>query len=218
MKDARSWVQKKLSEKGYSSRRLPPCQLEIERDKYPPARILCIGLDSGETLDAPAVDDLLAQVPEVGFIVVLPTRIGHSAYERADERGICVAGFGELQDALEGDEDIARHIDSQEQYERKRLVNSRWVESIKRRGHHAYTIERRELRPLTIVTTNEYEFTVDELYTLLDEYAGIEPDLIVVTNPNCHGLSSESVEASERSGVPIALFNDFLGDLGVEWK
>jgi hypothetical protein len=102
--------------------------------------------------------------------VVVPTRIAHAAYKRAEEHSICVTGFGELLDALKCDENVAQHIDSQEQYERRRLTHNKAVKSLKRKGHHAYEIRRDKLRSLTIITTNDFEFTADQLYILLESY------------------------------------------------
>lgn len=217
MNDVRGWIEKKLQEQGYSSTRLSSFQLEIERTFLPDARVLCIGLEDGETFDAEDVDASIDKVVGTGFFVVVPTRIAHAAYERAEERGICVTGFGELLNALNCDENIAQHIDSQEQYERRRLTRNRAVKSLKRKGHHAYEIGRDKLRSLTIITTNDYEFTADRLYTLLESYQRIEPDLIVVTNPNCRGFSTDSRRAAAQTGIPLVHFDDFLDDLGAKW-
>lgn len=218
MNDPRAWVEKKLHERGYSSTRLPNFQLEIERDHRPDARVLCIGLNAGETFDSEDLDAWIEKVHDTGFVLVVPTRITHAAYERAEERGVCVAGFGELLDALKDDENIAEHVDSQEQYERRRLTCNKFVNSLKRKGHHAYEIRRNQLRPLTVITTNHYEFTVDELYSLLESYRQVTPDLIVVTNPNCRGFSTDSLQAATHAGIPIIHFDDFLDNLGTKWN
>ena len=149
--------------------------------------------------------------------MVVPTRITHAAYERAEERGVCVAGFGELLDALSLDDDISQHIDSRESYERRRLVRNKAVTSLKRKGHHAYEVRRKRLRPLVIITTDEYEFTVDRLYNLLDSYDGVAVDVIVIANPSCYGLSTDSRKAAEWAGVSLALFGDFLDRVGTNW-
>jgi hypothetical protein len=215
--DVRDWIRKKLIEQGYSSRKLELSQLEIERASRPRARVLCIGQQDGECFDAEDVDSCLANVPGTCFVVVVPTQITHAAYERAEERGICVAGFSELLDALNLDDDIGQHVDSRERYERRRLTRNGAVTSLKRKGHHAYEVRHKKLRPLTIITTGEYEFTVDELYSLLDGYEGIAVDVVVVTNPNCHGLSTDSQKAAKRAGISLALFDDFLDNLGTRW-
>lgn len=213
MNDVRGWIEKKLQQQGYSSTRLPSFQLEIERASRPAARVLCIGLEDGETFDAEDVDSSLEKIAGTGFVVVVPTRITHAAYERAEEHGICVTGFGELLNTLKQDENIAQHMDRQERYERRRLTRNKAVRSLKRKGHRAYEIRRDKLRLLTIITTNDYEFTADQLYTLLESYQGIELDLIVFTNPSCRGFSTDSRRAAAQVGIPLVRFSDFLDDL-----
>jgi hypothetical protein len=214
-----SWVERKLAEQGYLCEALADSQLEVSRSSMPKARVLCVVVDAGGAFDAHDVDEFLQQVPSVRFICVLPTRsITHAAYARAEEHGICVAGFGELTDALKEDEDIARHIDSQERYERRRLKRHMAVEAVRRKGKHAYELRRPGLRTLTIVTTDQYEFTVDEFYNLLESYEAVAPDLIVITNPNCHGTSTQSRQAAKQAGMPLILFADLLDGLGTRWN
>lgn len=218
MNKARAWIAGKLSEEGLSTTNAGSDALIIQRHGLPDACVYCVGVSPGEIFGANAVDAAIKAMPDLQFIVVLPTsQIGNDAYQRAEERGICVAGFGELSSALQDDVDIAQHIDTQEQYERRRLARNPTVESLKRRGQHAYEIHRYGLRPLTIVTTNVYEFTADELYDLLDLYSGVEPDLIVVTNPNCTGLSTDSQRASMQTGIGLVLFPQLLNNLGKKW-
>ena len=191
MSSARDWVIGKLAGQGFLTTKVGVEGLLIQRHHLPDARVHCVGVSNRETFGADDVDAAMRSMADLQFIVVLPTdKIDHSAYQHAEECGVCVAGFGELRSALDDDADVAEHIDSQEQYERRRLIGHAAVESLKRRGYHAYEIRRSGLRPLSIVTTNVYEFTVDELYNLLDSYAGVDPELIVVTNPNCQGLSN----------------------------
>jgi hypothetical protein len=216
MNDARAWVEAKLREEGYLSSRLDSLQLVIERAERPVARVMCIGLEDGGWFDRDDVDSAV-QTAEARYLVVVPTRITHGAYERAEELRLCVTGFRELLDALKNDDDIAEHMDSQERYERRRLARHSAVASLKRKGHHAYEVRRKGRRTLTIITANEYEFTVDRLYTLLESCEGIASDLIVVTNPACRRFSSESVRAAAEAGVPLVCFNDFLSRLGVDW-
>ncbi|MFF2135029.1 hypothetical protein [Streptomyces sp. NPDC058193] len=217
MNDVRGWIESKLTESRFSSTRLPDHQLEIERTAYSNARVLCVGLEKGKAFDVEDLDAAVTDVPGTEFIVVVPTAITHAAYERAEEIGVCVAGFGELISALHHDEDMAKHVDSQEQYERRRLVSNRVVASIKRKGYHAYEIQRKGLRPLTVITTNVYEFTADRLYTIVESYEGIRPDVIVSTNPNCRGFSTDSTQAAAQVGIPLARLNDFLNELGTKW-
>ncbi|MEU0213231.1 hypothetical protein [Streptomyces canus] len=217
MNDVRGWIEKKLAENRFSATRLPKHQLQIARDHFPDARVLCVGLDQGEVFGIESLDSALVDVPGTSFVVVVPAAISHGVYERAEELGVCVTGFGELISALRYDEDVARHVDRQGQYERRRLTRNRAVKSVKRKGYRAYEIQREKLRPLTIVTTDDYEITADRMYSLLEDYEEINPNLIVVTNPNCRGFSTESLQTAARSGIPLVLFNDFLDDLGSKW-
>jgi hypothetical protein len=160
----------------------------------------------------------LSGSPTPRYIVVVPTRIAHGAYARAEERGICVGGFGDLLDAHRNDGDLAKHMDIQQQYERRRLTRNAAVRSVKRKGRRAYEIMRKKLRPLTIVTTDDYELTADQVYTLLESYESIPLDVIVVTNPNCRGLSTDSQEAAADAGVGLELLRDFLQKLATNWS
>jgi hypothetical protein len=41
--------------------------------------------------------------------------------------------------------------------------------------------------------------------------------LIVVTNPNCRGFSTDSQRAGAQAGISLVHFDDFLDDLGTKW-
>lgn len=218
MNDPRDWIEQKLAGRSYQIRRVHPLGLVVTRPDLPDARVLCVGLDNGESFAAEDVDEALEIMPDLQFVAVVPTRVEHEAYQRAEELGVCVAGFGELSSALAADSNISEHIDTQELYERTRLQRNQHVVSLRRRGHHAYEVTRQPPLPsLTIITTNVYEFTVDEFYRLLDSYGNIAPDIVVITNPNCRGLSTDSMTAAERAGVPLELFPDVLDGMGRRW-
>ncbi|MFF0271816.1 hypothetical protein [Streptomyces sp. NPDC004330] len=217
MSDVRYWIKSKLMENGFTSTILQDHHLQISRDTFPDVLVVCIGLETGKLFEADDLRRLAGSSPEAGFVVVVPTRITHAAYELAEQLGICVAGFGELTNALRDDEDVSRHVSSQEKYERRRLTHNSIVRSIKRKGYHAYEVERVGLRPLRIVTTNDYELTADAVYSILENYSEISPDLIVVTNPSCLGFSTDSLQAASRAGIPIVRFGDFLDNLDTSW-
>jgi hypothetical protein len=212
---ARDWIAAKLLAKtSYTTSKLGDAGLNIRRRHQPDGIVYCASAGQ-DGFSAKDVDDAVRAMPNLRFVAVVPTnRIQHDAYQRGEELGICVAGFGELQSALEDDADIGRHVDTQEAWERRRLSRHREVDSLKRRGHHAYELRLKGERTITIVTTNSYEFTVDEYYRLLDSYDEVQPDAVVVTNPNCAGLSKDSRTAAEQAGIPLALLNDFLDGLG----
>lgn len=217
MSDVTGWVGRRLAEQGYSSTVVTPPVLDVLRDGRPPARVYCAGLNDEQEFGRRDVESVMGESPSAQFIVVVPTRIADSAYVAAEELGVCCAGFGELLAALDEDDDVATHVDSQEQYERRRFSRHPAIVSIERCGRHAYRIGRASLPPLTIVTTDQYEFTVDEFYGLLESHDELDIDLIVVTNPNCRGLSTESRAAARNTGVNVVIMNDFLAELDGRW-
>lgn len=211
---ALGWIAAKLSENtNYATSRLGDDGLIIRRRHLPDGIVYCASAGPNG-FSASDVDAAVRAMPNLRFVAVVPTsRIQHDAYQRGEELGVCVAGFGELQSALEDDADIGRHVDTQEAWERRRLSRHREVDSLKRRGHHAYKLRLKRDRTITIVTTNSYEFTVDEYYRLLENYDKVQPESVVVTNPNYTGLSTDSQTAAEQAGIPLVLLNDFLDGL-----
>ena len=217
MGDVRDWIRRKLAGAGYASGLQPPSALTIARTSFPDVRVSCVGLDTDQIFTRGDFEAVVSADGATEFVVVVPTKIAHDAYELAEEIGICVAGFGELLHALQHDADISAHIDSQEKYERRRLRSNRHVVDVKRKGHHAYLVERQGRPPLTIATSNKYEFTTDEFLTMLESFDGLKLDVAVVTNPNCQGISADSAQAAKNAGVPVVLFSDFLANLGTKW-
>jgi len=52
----------------------------------------------------------------------------------------------------------------------------------------------------------------------VDPGAGIELDLIVVTNPNCQGFSTDSLMAAKQTGIELVRLREFLASLDKRWK
>lgn len=213
MHDVTTWVRRRLAEKGFHSASSGALGILVSRQSLPDVHVYCAGMDPAERFSSRDLERAVDAMPDAEFVVVVPTRIADAAYELAEELEVCVAGFGELVDALQHTDDVRAHVDSQERYERRRLTRHPVVTGLRRRGHHTYTIERGRLAALTIATTDRYEFTADELYGLLEAHEGIDLDLVVVTNPNCRGLSTDSLAAARQTGTRVVLLSDFLDDL-----
>jgi hypothetical protein len=90
MSDARKWVASKLEGDGYTTTNVGAGGLLIRRVLLPDARVLCIGLGDDKTFGPDDVDAAIEAMPDLQFIAVAPTRIRHGAYQRAEERNICV--------------------------------------------------------------------------------------------------------------------------------
>jgi hypothetical protein len=192
--------------------------LRVIRDAEPDALIHCAGVDGdSEAFGLDDLDHALRTLSGTQFVVVVPTRIDHAVYARAEELGLCVDGFGELVSALADGGDLAQHVGREQAYVMRRMRHHRRVLSVRRRGANAYELERSSLPALTVLTTGEYEPTADDVYSLLESYAGMAIDAIAITNPNVRGISSDAIEAGERAGVHVLLFSDFLGALDERW-
>jgi hypothetical protein len=223
--NSRAWVIRKLREEsardGGSSDPSPNVVgahgLRVVRNARPDALVYCAGLRQDETFGLEDLDRALSELRGVQFVVVVPTRIAHAVYVRAEELGLCVDGFAELAAALRDDDDVSRHRRREQAYVMRRLGARKVVRSVSRRGLSAYEIERSNLPSLTIVTSDDYELTADSVYSLLETYSSLDVDAVAITNPNVRGLSSDSLRAGERAGVRVLLFGDLLDALGERW-
>lgn len=225
MNNPRNWIIEKLKELEEKSPRptavfelVDTHGLRILRDSRPPALVFCAGVASGKRFNASDLQFALTSLPEAQFIVVVPTKIEHDVYAQADERGLCVEGFGELVSALTSEDDISHHQRREARYVRSRLARNRNVESVCRRGLSAWTVQREPHPDLTIVTSDEYEPTADEVYSLIEEYEDIAPSVIAFINPNARGISTDAQAAGKQVGVRLALMNDLLSSLDEQWN
>jgi hypothetical protein len=223
--DVRAWVIRNLREDGalHGGSNNPAPELvgayglRIARRARPAALIYCAGLRRDKTFGLEDLDRALSELRGVQFVAVVPTRIAHVVYERAEELGLCVDGFAELAAALRDDDDVSRHRSREQAYVIRRLRARKVVRSVRRRGLSAYEIQRCNLPRLTIVTCDDYELTADRVYSLLESYSGLDVDAVAITNPNARGLSSDSLQAGKRAGVRVLLLDNLLDGLGERW-
>jgi len=192
--------------------------LRITRKRQPAALVYCAEPDAADLFTAGDLDAALREMPGLQFIVLIRRDAYNEAYERAEELGICLAGFGDLKSALDYDVNIAQHLSSEQAYLLSRLRRNRYVASVRRRGRSAYEISRKAtLSPLTIVATEDYELTSDSIYELLDENDDIDPHAIVSTSPACSGFAGEALDTGKRTGIRVLSLNQLLDALGDRW-
>lgn len=193
--------------------------LRIKRKKGPLSLVYCADTDGVGRF---TVDDLEAachELPGLQFVALVRRDADNEAYERAEELGICIAGLGGLQSALQNDDDIGQYLSSGQAYLLRRLRRNRHVLSVRRCGKSAYEISRKVPEPsLTIVVTDDYELTSDSVYGLLDQYDDLHVHAIVSINPACFGFAGEVLAAGEQAGTRIFSLNRFLDALGQPWK
>lgn len=191
----------------------------VERTTRPPAVICCVEPDSLVPFTVADLEKILVEVPDCQFVVLTRRRAVSGVYEVAAEEGVYVGSFGDLRSALETEDDVARYADREQTYVRSRIGRHRHVANLERCGKTAYRITRRgRLRPLTVVTTDQYELTADAVYELLDEHEDLAPDAIVVTNPNCRGFAPTIVAVQANTEVASYLMQDFLDSLTESWE
>jgi hypothetical protein len=192
--------------------------LRVQRQGDPDAVVYCVEPSETVPFSVEDLDQALQEMPDAQFIVVIRRDVTHRAYERAEELGVCVDGFGELQSALGGDRNVATHHSRDVTYLRSRIERHRYVTEVWRRGKTAYEITRSgPLLPVVIVTIPHYELTSDGVYTILEEHDHLEVDAIVSTNPYARGFAREAVQAANRAGVEVLTLNDLLDRLGEAW-
>ncbi|WP_369134241.1 hypothetical protein [Modestobacter sp. I12A-02662] len=214
MSGIQSWIAGKLDDK-YNVYLQGEQGLRIERPGAPTAHVYCIEPDEAALFDVEDLEAALTEMPQADFFVIVRRAVAHQAYERAEQLGVCLDTFGELQSALFSDYDIRSHRSKNNAYLQNRLRRSKYVESITRRGGAAYEITRVDsLRPLIIVTIDHYELTADGVYTVLDDYDHLVVDIIVTTNPYAMGFSRESWRVAERAGIEVDTLNNFLDRIG----
>ncbi len=227
MSSPRRWVIEKLHEKfilfgkpenAFAIEHVGTHGIGVQHQDEAPSLIYCAGVDSGKIFDLEALQRARTELPEVQFIVVVPTRIAHEVYAHAPVLNVCVDGFGELVSALLHDQDISCHQDREQAYVIRRLRATKVVTSVRRRGYRAYEVERRPpLRPITIATIDHYELTSDDVYTSIEEYGHLGIDVITITNPSTQGISADALTAGRLADVKVLLFRDFLNALPSSW-
>jgi hypothetical protein len=192
--------------------------LRITRERLPTALVYCAEPDVADCLTVGDLDIARREMPGLQFVVLIRRDADNEAYERAEELGICLAGFGDLKSALDNDANIAQHLSREQVYLLSRLRKNRHVASIRRRGRSAYAISRKApMSPLTIIASEDYELTSDIIYDLLDENDDIDLHAIVSTNPACFGFAGEVLDAGKRTGIRILSLNQLLDMLGGRW-
>jgi hypothetical protein len=73
------------------------------------------------------------------------------------------------------------------------------------------------LRPLTVVTNDQYEITAHQLVAELEQYPELAPDAFVGTNPSTSGFSSRVIETTQDAGIRLFTMKEFLRTLREPW-
>lgn len=213
----RNWAVEKLGD-AYAIELSGEYGLRVDRESRPPALIYCAETNGVGRFTADDLDAACRELPGVQFVLLVQRDAENQAYERAEEIGVCLSGFGQLTVALANDLNIAQHLTSGQKFLRRRLNNNQYVSSVRRCGRSAYEILRSgALTGLIIVTVDHYELTSDSVYDLLETNDGIALDAIVSINPACAGFAGEVVDAATQAGIRVLALNELLTMLGDTW-
>ncbi|SCE77446.1 hypothetical protein GA0074695_1005 [Micromonospora viridifaciens] len=214
----RNWIIQKLSD-DYNVELEGDHGLRIKRHRHPTAFVYCVEKSGNERFRIEHFEAARHEIPAVEFIVLVKREAENEVYEHAEELGICVSGFGDLQIALANDDDISRYWSREQAYLRGRLTGNRHVSSVRRIGESAYEISRHGgLGSFNIITIAHYELTSDTVYELIERNDDLEVKAIVSTNPNCEGFAPEALEAGAQTGTRILPLKYFLRSLNGPWN
>lgn len=190
----------------------------VQRPDLPDAYVYCPD-GAGTPFVTADLDQVASAFPAVQFIVLLRRRAANDVYPYAYKRGIAVGRFGELQSALKEARDVSQFVARERAYVQKRLETNRFVLRWHRVGENAYRITRATLTPtrLTIATFDQYEATVDEILSLLEQYSDLDLNALVATNPNTSGFAAPAARAALGAGVKLIVMREFLTAMGRSW-
>ncbi|WP_416873610.1 hypothetical protein [Kitasatospora sp. SC0581] len=217
----RSWVIKQLQKEFHSShssiQSIGENGVRVTRLGRPDATGYCVEPD-GSPFTAPMLDEAIAELPEVGMVIVTRRVVDADVYSRALELGVCVETFGGFSRAVTFLDDISSYMHPEEEYFRRRISRTRIVSSVSRRGHRAWELQRiNGLRPLTVVTHDRYELTDEGFAGVLDQYPGIDIDALVITNPSAQGFGKRVVTSAREANIPLYKLDDFIGKIRERW-
>jgi hypothetical protein len=188
--------------------------LRVMRRSHQDARVYCAGIDQGKTFELADLDRACSNFDGVQFVVVVPRRIAHAVYARAEDLRLCVDGFPQLISALLSEDNVSLYRSNEHHYVMRRLCRNRSVKSVRRIGSSAFEVKRFDLSTVTIATIDRYELTADDIYTLVEEYADLGIQAIAITNPNASGISTDALKAGAQTGIRVILFQALLNTLG----
>lgn len=192
--------------------------VKVLRPGRPDAVGYCVEPDSVNPFTADALQDAVNELPDVGMVIVTRRLVDPDVYERARELKICVDTFGGFTSALDDLDDISEYVHREEVYIRRRLLATRAVTSVIRRGHRAWELQRISgLRPLTIVTNDRYELTDYEFTTVLNQYPKLDLDAFAITNPSARGFGDRAVASARQAGVALCLLDEFIAEIRKPW-
>ncbi|KFU75414.1 hypothetical protein SAMN04489729_6992 [Amycolatopsis lurida] len=218
--NSRDWVVQKLRDDKRVVTPVSDHGLVVTRPGRPNAVAYCCDRSTIRDIDANVVFRVLHELPQTQMIITfLSSQLSYpDAYDLTSKRGIYIGTFGDLNGALHDRDDIGTYQHREEKYLRTRMSTSRAVTRVLRKGHRAWLLQRLgRLRPLTIITSDEYEVTDRDFTTALDQHPTLAPDAFIATSPNAQGFSDRVSATARDAGIKLLTMNDFVRTLREPW-
>lgn len=214
----RDWVVSQLRKDAREVEAVGEHGVKVLRMGRPDAIGYCVERDSVNPFTVQALQHAVTELPDAGMVIVTRRVVDPDVYDQARELKVCVDTFGGFSRALDDLDDISEYVHREEEYIRRRLMATRAVTSMIRRGHRAWELQRvNGLRPLTIVTHDRYEMTEYEFTAVLNQHPKLDLDAFVITNPNAHGIGNRAVVSAQQAGIPLYLLDEFIAEIRKPW-
>lgn len=213
----RDWAQRTLERDRFASTSTGANGLLVQRQDGSQS-VVFVAESSGRPFGVPELESAIQELPNCEVVLIIRRPISAGTFEAAMSKGVLLEGFGGLTRALAMDGPVLNYQHPDEVYLRNRLRPRPQVTGVIRIGLKAWRVERRgDLRDLTIVTHDRYEFTDDEMWQLLADYPGLKPDAFVITNPNARGFGTRVSTSAAGAGITLLYLDQFLERLGSSW-
>lgn len=207
----RDWVHEKLAGDGFDTEPVGGEALAVSTRSRLQAVVIAVPASVPEVFGVPQLDAVIRDYPAVDAVLLIRRPADEAVFAAASKSGIQIDTFGNVVRALEKHGELSRYQHPNETYLRSRIGQLPAVRDIHRIGLSAWGIERNEGRTLLkIITHDRYEFPASELREVLDKHPTIQPDAVVITNPNASGLSTLVTENAQQQGVRLFLLRDFI--------
>ncbi|MCB2411488.1 hypothetical protein LGT39_01325 [Demequina sp. TTPB684] len=153
------------------------------------------------------------ELPGLEAVVLIKRDLQFGVFEEGRARGIAVSEFGHFRSSL-AESHIGDFISREHAYVRSRMSRFREVMGIELVGLDAWRVLRSSALPALILQTHDrYEFTDDELWLLLDKNRDMNPDIMLITNPNAHGVSRRVRDSATSIDVEVLTLDDMRSRL-----
>jgi hypothetical protein len=190
-----------------------PNELHIERKT---GGSISVATMSARNVDEEAVAALLMDRKDIDFVVNIPrdAYVLGNTFALAAERNFGFGGLGDLYVAL-ASESPRNYVNKEFEFVVRSLRQHTAVSQVTRLDDRRVLIQRKDLKPVTVLILNDYELTAEHVRNGIERYGNFEA--IVRSNPNGR-VTTAATGAADESGIRIFNWKEFFGQLRQEWN